>query len=136
MVLELSRRDEIITVKIEDAEIVCRPYRAQHYSIAKLKTFKVLESLTKQRAEELEIGVETNIPNLEDNDVRTGMHFHIFNVEVAKLVILSWKGIELNGEPAELNDDNINKLFADGFIQDLFMTQFMKLQNEVEAEKK
>jgi len=136
MTLELSRRDEMVQVELGDAKIECKPYRATHYTIAKMKTLKALEGLKNQRKEELEMGVETTVPDLSDNEIYLGMYTHIFNVEVAKQVILSWDGVSLNGEPAKLTPENITRLLEDGFLQEQFIGQFMKLQKEVEAEKK
>ena len=136
MTIELSRRNELVIVKLGDAEITCKPYRAQEYTIAKVKTLNALNELKKQREDELSVGAESKVPNLEDTDVFTGMYTHIFNVEVAKQVIIEWKDITLNGKPAELNDENVARLLEDGVLQEQFILQYEKLQREVEAEKK
>ncbi|MCP4355793.1 MAG: hypothetical protein GY793_09240 [Proteobacteria bacterium] len=136
MVLELNRREELVKVNLAGAEITCKPYRAQEYTIAKVKTLNALNKLKKQREDELSVGVESKVPNLEDTDIFTGMYTHIFNVEVAKQVILEWQDITLNGEPAELNNENIVRLLEDGVLQEQFILQYEKLQREVEVEKK
>lgn len=136
MVLELSRKDEIITVELDkDVKIECKPYKGENYSIAKMKTAKAMAGLRKQREEELEMGI-SNVPDLDDNEIFAGLYTHIFNVELAKQVIMEWEDVVLNGEPVEPTAENITRLFENGAMQDIFTTQYDKLRNEITAEKK
>jgi len=134
--LDLSRKDELVVVKLGDAEITCKPHRSQDHTIAKLKASKSVIALKKQRAEELEQGVETKLPNMDDEDVVTGVFTCVFNTEFAKLVILEWKGVGIAGEEIPVNDENIELLMADGALQEQFFIQYMELQRQVEEEKK
>ena len=134
--LDLSRSDAIVSVKIGDAEINCKPYRSEHRAIANLKAGKAISDLQKQRQEELEQGVDTKLPNFDDVEVLNGTFVCIFNTELAKQVILDWKGVGLKNEELPLNHENIELFMADGVLQEQFVIQYMKLQNEIEEEKK
>lgn len=134
--LELSRKNEPVIIKLGDAKITCKPYRAQEYTVAKVKTLNVLNELKKQRKDELSVGAESKVPNLEDSEVFTGLYTHIFNVEVSKQVILEWSNIALNGEEVKPTAENITRLLEDGVVQDQFIMQYEKLQREIIAEKK
>lgn len=134
--LDLARKNEPVIVKLEDAQITCKPYRAQEYTIAKVKTLNALNELKKQRKDELSVGAESKVPNLEDPNIFTGLYTHIFNVEVAKQVILDWKNIGLDGKEIKPTTENITRLFEDGILQDQFMMQYEKLQKKVAEEKK
>lgn len=134
--LDLSRSDAIVTVKISDAEINCKPYRSEHRAIANLKASKAIVDLQKQREDELKEGVNTKLPDFDDIEVRNGTFVCIFNTELAKQVILDWKGIGLKGEELELTPENIELLMADGFLQEQFVSQYMELQREIDEEKK
>lgn len=134
--LNLSRSDELVTVTIGDAEIICKPYRSQDYTITRFKTAKAIAELKEQRNAELEEGVETKLPNLDNAEVLQGVFTCIFNTELAKLVILEWSGVGKDDEEIPVNDENIELLMADGVIQESFITQYMELQGQIEAEKK
>jgi len=60
----------------------------------------------------------------------------IFNVELAKLVILKWSNIGIKGKAVAVTPENIELLFEDGFLQEQFYIQYMKKQTEIEEEKK
>lgn len=99
-------------------------------------TSKAIVDLQKQREDELKEGVNTKLPDFDDIEVRNGTFVCIFNTELAKQVILDWKGVGLKGEELELTPKNIELLMADGFLQEQFVSQYMELQREIEEEKK
>tara|TARA_Y100000590_G_scaffold470719_1_gene668391 strand:- start:3343 stop:3756 length:414 start_codon:yes stop_codon:yes gene_type:complete len=136
--LNLSRKDEIITIKLKGAKINCKPYMSEHRAIAKLKASKEVSELIEQRKSELEQGVDSKLPNFDNIEVQNGIFISIFNTELAKQVIIDWSGIGSDNKELPVTDNNIELLMTNGAlnIQEEFIKQYMELQTEVEEEKK
>lgn len=134
--LDLTKKDELVIVKLGDAQITCKPHRSQEYNIAKLKASKEVIALKEQQAEELSQGVQSKLPNMQDDDVITGIFTCLFNTNFAKLIIMNWQNVGINGQDVPVNDENIELLMADGALQQEFFLQYMELQRQIESEKK
>lgn len=125
--VEISKLNDVTQLSILNGDVTfdVEPLTTASFSTCETKAKKRIDCLDDviNNAKALKASVQMVGFDITDPDQRSGALTLFFIQELARRHIKAWHGVTLNGEPAALNDENIDAVMGHYLIGKLFYNE-------------
>ena len=131
--LDVQALDQVEPIHLR---LLVRPLTTATYAAARSRASRRLAALALEFTEVAAVGGDvTGLPDLDDEDERSGVAQMLFAQCLAVSAMVEWEGVEMDDdEPAPVKEENICELMRNRLVSDAFLEAYTRPYEQIASE--